>query len=197
MQKALVGGLLLAILGAPSLAAENTYSVGGGIVASRVEVDKGAEIDAAGGYANFRINARHGAILLFSLSATAGDDTTTSNIGTTTLEAKVEDSFTRVAIGAGFMFRRDSVFRLFAHAGFAFLGVQETIDGFDSVDDSSFALSLGGGIEAGRGHHAFYLNGGFDYDHDVDYIAPLAVGSVGGRSAFNMLELQVGYIYNF
>ncbi len=197
MQKALVGCLLLAILGTPSFAADNTYSVGGGIVASRAEVDNGAEIDGAGGFAAFRVNARHGAILLFSLSATSGDDTATANIGTTTVGAKVEDSFIRLGISAGFMFRRDRVFRLFAHAGFAYLDAQETIDGNDSVDDSSFALSVGGGIEAGRGHHAFYLNVGFDYEHDVDYIVPLTVGNVGGRSEFNMLELQVGYLYHF
>jgi hypothetical protein len=197
MQKALVGCLLLAILGVPSLAAENTYSVGGGIAVSRTEVDQGAEMDGTGGFATFRFNARHGAILLFTVSATEGDDTAGADIGTTTVDAKVEDSFLRAGLSAGFMFRRDSVLRVFLHAGFSYLDVQEKIDGVDSVDDSSFALTVGGGIEVGRGRHAGYLNVGYDYDHDVDYVVPLTTGNVGGRSGFNMLELQIGYIYNF
>lgn len=197
MRKALVGCLLVAILGAPSLAAENSYSVGGGIVAGGIEVDNGAEIDSTGAYAAFRINARHGAILLFSVSATSGDETASSSIGTTTVSSQVDDSFLRVGVGAGYMFRRDSVFRLFLHGGFSYLDAQEEIDGVDSVDDSTFALSLGGGVEVGKGHHAFYLNAGFDYDHDVEYAVANTAGNLSERSSFNMLELQVGYIYNF
>jgi len=197
MRKALVGCLLVAILGAPSLAAENTYSVGGGIAVGSVEVDDGGEIDSEGAYAAFRVNARHGAILLFSLSATSGDETSSANIGTTTVNFQVDDSFLRVGVGAGYMFRRDSVFRLFFHGGFSYLDAQEEIDGSDSVDDSSFALSLGGGVEVGRGHHAVYLNAGFDYDHDVEYAVANSAGNLSERSSFNMLELQVGYIYNF
>jgi len=197
MQKALVGCLLLAILGAPSFAAENRHSVGGGFVSSGAEVDKGAEIDGSGGFVTYRITARHGAILLFSVSATSGDDTATANLGTTTVDAKVEDDFMRIGMAAGYMFFRDKIFRLFLHGGFAYLDATEQIDGVDSVDDSSFAASFGGGLEVGRGHNAFYLNVGFDYEHDVDYVVPLTLGNVGGRSAFNYFELQVGYVYNF
>jgi hypothetical protein len=197
MQKALVGCLLLAILGAPLFAAENTYSLGGGIAVSSVEVDEGAELDGTGAFGTFRINARNGSFLFFSLSATDGDETATVDIGTTTQNVKIEDSFLRLGIGAGYMFRRDSLFRLFLHGGFAYLEAQEEIDGVDSVDDTSFALSFGGGIEVGKGHHALYVNVGFDYNHDVEYFTNLAVGNVAGRSDFNLLEAQVGYIYNF
>jgi len=197
MRKALVGCLLLAILGIPSFAADNTYSVGVGIAANRADVDGGAEIDTTGGFGTFRINARHGALLLFSVSATSGDETANANIGTTTQSAKVQDDFLRIGVGAGYMFRRDKIFRLFFHGGFSYLDVKEQIDGIDSVKDSSFALSVGGGVEVGKGHNAFYLNAGFDYDYDVEYTVPLTVGNLGARSAFSLLELQVGYIYNF
>ncbi len=197
MQKALVGCLLLAVFGAPLFAAENTYSLGGGIAASGVEVDDGAEIDGTGAFGTFRINARNGTFLFFSLSFTEEDETATVDIGTTPRNVEVEDTFLRLGIGAGYMFRRNSLFRLFLHGGFAFLDVQEEIDGVDSVDDSSFALSLGGGIEVGRGHHALYVNAGFDYNHDVEFDTTLTAGNVGGRSDFDLLEVQVGYIYNF
>lgn len=197
MRKALVGCLLVAILGAPSLAAETSYSIGGGIAAGRAEVDDGAEIDSTGAYAAFRVNARHGAILLFSVSATSGDETSSASTGATTVNSQVDDSFLRIGVGAGYMFRRESVFRLFFHGGFSYLDVQEEIDGVDSVDDSSFALSLGGGVEVGKGHHAFYLNAGFDYDHDVQYTVANTAGNLSERSSFNLLELQIGYIYNF
>lgn len=197
MQKALVGCLLVAILGAPALAAENRHSIGGGVLAGRVEVDNGAEIDTSGGFVTYRMTARRGALLMFTLSATSGDDTTGANLGTTTVSAKVEDDFLRVGMTAGYMFFQDKTFRLFLHGGFAYLGSKEQINGVDSVDDSSFAASVGGGIEVGKGHHAIYLNVGFDYQHDVAYIVPFSIGNANGRSEFNLLELQVGYVYNF
>jgi hypothetical protein len=197
VQKALVGCLLFAVAGAPLLAADNSYSIGVGAAAFNSEVDGGAELDGNGGFVAFRVNARARSFLLVTLSLTQGDDTANVDTGTSIVGVGVEDKFTRLGITAGYTFRKDSMFRFFVHGGFAYLGVEEEVAGVSSVDDSSIALCAGGGVEVGKGHHAFFSSAGFDYEHEVDYALAVGTGSVGGRSTFNMLEVQVGYVYSF
>ena len=193
MKKALLMCLLLALSAVPLVAAENTYAVGVGFVANDVDVDGGGEFDGLGGFGIFRALNRDGAMLFTSLSFSEGDQTVDAGLGS----IDVDDSFLRLEIGGGFMFLRDNVVRPFVHAGLAYLVADEKVNGIVVVDDSSFSVSLGFGLEAGTGPHAFYSNLSYDLGHDVETNTAVSGFDLIGRSEFALLELQLGYIYSF
>ncbi len=194
MRSALFLCLLLAVSATPVSATANQFGIGGGYVDNEADVDDAGEVDGDGFFGVFRSVSDNGFLVLASLSITDADETDIVDIGFGPMSIKVETDFMRLGIGVGYMFRKDETVRPFLHGGLGWVQVEEDFNGIEDIDDNSIGFSVGVGLEAGKGHHAFYSDLVLDFGHEVEIEI---LGTSFGDSEFDLRELHLGYIYTY
>ena len=180
------------LLGAPVRAQSDvTIEVGGGFARASSDLEGGNDTDLDGVFGIFGARMPNGVVFRASASITKRDESQTADVGFGPQVFKLTDQIRRLALSLGFIFRRAATFRPFVHGGVAYVYVDEDVNDFQVVDDSSTALSVGGGFEAGIRRHAFYFDVSLERGHEVDANFGLS------GSKFDHQEIDVGYLYRF
>ena len=168
------------VLVAPAVSfADLDYAVGGGALRGSADASGGGDVDSEGLFVTFNGQMENGLIFRISIS-----DSDESGGG-------VSDDLMRTDFSAGWMFRRDATVRPFVHGGLSRVSLEETVLGVTVLDGSSTVITLGGGLEAGTGHHNFYFDFNLDPGHEVDFTA------APGSADFDLNEIHAGYLYRF
>jgi len=183
--------VVLALGVGTTLAQESVrFGVGGGLVRNDADIEGGGDIEGEGAYGIFQ--ARFSNDLLFQISVSGSSDDSDVFDPNSGFILEEEDKLIRTEIAVGYMFLGKSVFRPFIHGGVSLASVTTEIEGVEVIDDSSTAMSAGGGFEIGSGdHHSFFLDLSFDVGHELDL--QFGLGSVD----FDLSELHLGYLYRF